>query len=372
MKNSYKPAIDSLLEDPSPFIKGRRYGFLGHAASLTGAGEHAADVLAKCGDGRLGALMSPEHGFFSAGAAGEKIEDAFYPELGVPIHSLYGKHRKPSPAMLEELELIIFDLQDLGFRCYTYVSTLRYVMEACAEAGIALLVLDRPIPMPNYVDGPMLNPDLESFVGMIPAPMAYAMTPAETAQWLKKKLKLKLELEIIPMFDYSRLCGSQQEGSPWVPPSPGIKTWEASYAYLTTVFTEALPQFDCARHGKKPFQSICASFIHAEDLCTVMNSYGLEGVVFEGAQTTCKFNIIDASMYRPITASVYLLFSLTKLYGVDTVWKAEGVRSFFFDNLYGDAEVRFKLKDGLEPHLIIEEWENTTYKKERNKFLMYS
>jgi len=156
--------------------------------------------------------------------------------------------------MLDNLDAIVLDLQDLGARCYTFVSTLRYVLEAAASARKQVIVADRPIPLPRVVDGPMLDERFSSFVGCVRAPLHYGMTPGETAAWLKHALALDLDLKVAPMKNYCRQSRRGPDWPPWIPPSPGIRSWETGYCYLATVFGEALPAINIGRNSNLAFQ----------------------------------------------------------------------------------------------------------------------
>jgi len=187
---------------PLDWLKSQRVGLVAHPASRVSDGRHSADFLHEAGV-NLTALFGPEHGFFGHGDAGEKVEDAAHADWGIPIFSLYGETRAPTEAMLERVDIVVFDLQTIACRAYTYVSTLRLMMEACATQQKALIVADRPDPlMLSPADGPMLDPDCSSFVGLVPTPFCTGMTLGETAHFLCEELKLKeLDLRIAPCPD---------------------------------------------------------------------------------------------------------------------------------------------------------------------------
>ena len=157
--------------------------------------------------------------------------------------------------MLDGIDVMVCDLQDLGVRCYTYLATLRNMLVACAAAQVEVVVTDRPIPLPHTVDGPMPDPRFTSFVAPCPLPLVYGMTPAETALWLRRTLGLDLSLHVVPMADWRRGDAAWDGSRPaFLPPSPGIKTWEGAMTYAATVFTEALPGIDCGRGTNLAFR----------------------------------------------------------------------------------------------------------------------
>ena len=193
----------------------------------------------------LKCLFSPEHGWFGFAAAGEKTQGEPHPFWGVPIHSLYGDVRRPTPEMLEGLGRVVIDLQDIGVRCYTYLATIKLMLEACAEAGVAVTVLDRPVPLGGIIDGPMRDMAFASFVAPLNVPFCHGMTPAECAKFIVREEKLDLDLTVIKLRDWSHA-----ERTPWrdfMPPSPAIRSWDCAALYPATVFSEAFNAIDCDR-----------------------------------------------------------------------------------------------------------------------------
>ena len=221
-------------------LRGKKIGLVAHQASIikTPAGtKHLVDVLLEKGI-RLQGVFAPEHGFRGTADAGEKIKDGKDAETGLSIYSLYGENRKPKPEQLQEVELMVFDLQDVGVRFFTYLSTLHYIMEACAEQGIPLLVLDRPNPNAHYIDGPVLEAAHKSFVGMHPVPIVYGMTIGEYAQmingekWLAKGLQC--QLEVIPIKNYTHQTPYELQ----IRPSPNLPNAQAIALYPSLCLLE--------------------------------------------------------------------------------------------------------------------------------------
>ena len=165
--------------DYIPLINGKRVALVANQTSLIGT-THLADSLLSLGI-HIVRIFSPEHGFRGSSDAGQLVSDGMDPKTGLPVVSLYGKHKKPLPSDLEDVDIVLFDIQDVGVRFYTYISTMHYVMEACAENRKAMIVLDRPNPNANYIDGPVLEKEYSSFVGMDPVPVVYGMTIGEYA-----------------------------------------------------------------------------------------------------------------------------------------------------------------------------------------------
>lgn len=221
-------------------LRGKKIGLVAHQASIikTPAGtKHLVDVFLENGI-TLQGVYAPEHGFRGTADAGEKIKDGKDAETGLSIYSLYGENRKPKPEQLQGIELMVFDLQDVGVRFFTYLSTLHYIMEACAEQGIPLLVLDRPNPNTHYIDGPVLEAAHKSFVGMHPVPIVYGMTIGEYAQmingekWLAKGLQC--QLEVIPIKNYTHQTPYELQ----IRPSPNLPNAQAIALYPSLCLLE--------------------------------------------------------------------------------------------------------------------------------------
>ena len=233
------PGINQ-LESLMPNLTGKKIGVVAHQASLFSdsyKNQHLVDFLLQ-NEIDVEKVFAPEHGFRGKADAGEKIKTEKDKKTGLKIISLYGKNRKPSVEQLKGIEIMIFDLQDVGVRFYTYLSTLHYVMEACAESNISLLVLDRPNPNIHYIDGPLLEPSFKSFVGMHPVPIVYGMTIGEYAKmingegWLKNKIKVKLN--IIPVKNYSRKTSYDLP----IRPSPNLPNSKAIALYPSLCLME--------------------------------------------------------------------------------------------------------------------------------------
>ena len=221
-------------------LEGKKIGLVAHQASLIKTPKetkHLVDVFLDNGID-LRAIYAPEHGFRGTADAGEKIKDGKDPKTGLPIYSLYGKNRKPYSDQLQDIEIMVFDLQDVGVRFFTYLSTLHYVMEACAEQGIPLLVLDRPNPNTHYVDGPVLDTAHQSFVGMHPVPIVYGMTIGEYAQmingekWLANGIKC--QLEVIPVKNFTHQTPYELS----IRPSPNLPNAQAIALYPSLCLLE--------------------------------------------------------------------------------------------------------------------------------------
>ncbi|MEI8242837.1 MAG: DUF1343 domain-containing protein [bacterium] len=368
-RQTFSPGIDVLLASHRAWLQGRRVALLSHQAAVCGAGATSAQRLhEELGTG-LVALFGPEHGFLGQAGAGVTTHTRRHPDWKIPVFSLYGACRKPTPAMLRRVEVVVCDLQDLGARCYTYLATLRNLLEAAAAGGVRVIVTDRPIPLPQIIDGPMLEPAHQSFVGPAEMPMATGMTPAESAQWLKHALGLAVDLQVVPMHGWAR---DGRRGADWpefVPPSPGIRTWESGMTYLATVFSEALPGIDVGRGTSLAFRTLGAPWLRSEPFCERMNARGLAGVRFHPHRYVAgvppyagreldgvRLAVTDPARFHPVTASVHVLHTLSEMHGAARVWRHAGVRRGWFDQLYGTAAVGQALRHGVAPDEIAAAW----------------
>lgn len=223
--------LERLAEGRAETLEGQRLGLVVHAASVTVDGRHAIDVLRDL-DLDVVRLFSPEHGLRGRAAAGEQVESGLDPVSGLPVVSLYGANRKPTPEDLEGLDVLVFDLQGAGVRFYTYVSTMMLCLEAAAEAGLEFVVLDRPNPLGGErVEGPVSAPrDVvpPSFVNMAPGPLVHGLTLGEMAQFVNSQLDPPAELTVVTMQGWQRRMTWEDTGRPWISPSPNLRSAEAA------------------------------------------------------------------------------------------------------------------------------------------------
>jgi uncharacterized protein YbbC (DUF1343 family) len=356
-------------------LRGARLGLVAHPASVDAGGVHAALRLRQAFGKKLVALFGPEHGFYGRGGAGEDIADTRHAAWNIPIHSLYGDHRKPTAQMLAGLDAVVFDVQDLAVRCYTFVTTLRYVMEACAEQDKTLVVCDRPVPLPNVVDGPLPVTGCESFVAGVPVPLVYGMTPGEAARFLQRTLSLDLDLRVVPMRGYRR-AARRADTTPWISPSPGIRYWETAWTYPLTVFTEALAALDCGRGGTEPFQVLTAPIFEAEPLARKLNALRLPGLRFVPYWNRfpgVRLQVTEPDALKPAAAVLQVLAVVQQLYGYDALWSAPGTRREWFDKLMGNESARNVLEAGGSVRREIVRWrtEQKAFRAQREKALLY-
>ena len=359
--------LDVLVKDMS-VLKQKRVGLLTNPSGVTHDLQQNIDVFIESGV-NLVALFSPEHGFGGMVMAGEKITSGIEPHTGLTLHSLYGETRKPTPEMLAELDILLFDLQDVGARFYTYTATLALAMQACAENGVMLLVLDRPNPIRgDIVEGPVMQPAFQSFVGHGLMPIRYGLTIGELAKFYALESDAKnLRLEVLPMQGWRRDTWFDQTGLHWVSPSPNIP-----HAHTATLY----PGMGLAGEGngysigpatQLPFERIGAPWVDAYKLAAVLNKLDMAGVRFRPtvfmptakqyvyANETCpgvQVHVTDRNSLRAVTLGLHILTTLRALYPDRWEWKAS-----HFDRLIGNDTTRAQIDSGLPVADIVASWQ---------------
>lgn len=386
-----KTGLDVLLDNRLKEFKGKRVGLI---TNKTGLDRFAAFnyqlFLEKNLD--LKAILAPEHGFLIDAEAGKTVENANLPE-GVRVFSLYGKTKKPTKEMLDQVDVLVFDIQDVGVRCYTYISTMKLAMEACAEQKKEFVVLDRPNPIsPIVPDGWMLDSAFTSFVGMVHVPHIHGMTAGELATMIQAENYPQLKLTVVKMEGYER-DKFDAEQFRWVknfvPPSPNIPDYETEIVYPATVFLEATNVSE-GRGTPFPFLQIGAPFIIAEDLVFQLRILHLEGVYFEPVSFTprsipgkaekpkyqdqkcngVRISVVDPYKIKPFDVAVGLLTVLQKLYPKEFNMMQYGD---FLDKLAGTSKMRKMVADKVYLEKILEESRKDipAFMERRQKYLLY-
>ncbi|HCK34894.1 MAG TPA: hypothetical protein DHW20_06985, partial [Gemmatimonadetes bacterium] len=277
-----RSGIEVLLSDSLHLVQGQRVGLLTNHTGIYWTGDGTVgstiDALYEASNVDLVALYAPEHGIRGQEQGGATIDSGRDERTGVPIHSLYGEVRKPTPAMLESVDVLLFDMQDIGARYYTYVSTMALAMEAAGEQDIPFIVLDRPNPVRgDIVQGNLLKPGYETFVGMYPVPMRHGMTAGELAQLYVGEFGLEVDLHVVPLDGWTRDMTFDQTQLPWVPPSPNMPSVESALAYPGTCLFEGTP-ISVGRGTDRAFQWVGAPWLDGVQLAESLNGYGINGV----------------------------------------------------------------------------------------------
>jgi uncharacterized protein YbbC (DUF1343 family) len=323
------------LTPPDALRSARALGLVTHQAAVDRNFRHAAEALAEKYPGKLQALFGPQHGLWST-EQDNMVETghARHGRLGIPVHSLYSETRKPSQQMLDGLDLLVIDLQDVGTRVYTYVWTLTYCLEACAQKGIPVLVLDRPNPLGGEVaEGQALEPQHQSFVGRAPLPMRHGLTLGELALWCNDVMGLGAELRVLPMQGWRRSMLWPDTGRAFVPPSPNLPRFEGTLVYPGQVLLEGTNLSE-GRGTTTPFEQFGAPFVDPWRLATLANAHDLRGVTlrpiwfeptfqkWQGKACGGLFlHCTDARAFRSYRTTLALLRAVRELWPTQFAWR---------------------------------------------------
>lgn len=349
-------------------LKNKKVGFVGNHSSMIGT-TNVVDTLLSLGID-IAKIYSPEHGFRGTADAGEKVNSSVDEKTGLPIFSLYGDNKKPSVEMLKGIDLIVFDIQDVGARFYTYISTLHYVMEACAEQKIPVIVLDRPNPNGYYIDGPILEEKYKSFVGMHPIPVVHGMTIGEYAQmingekWLNNKLQT--DLQVIKMENYTHFFRYDLPQAP----SPNLPNMDAVYLYPSLCFLEGTP-ISVGRGTEKPFQQFGhPSFKNYSFVFTPKPMFGAKDPKLNGEK--CYGQLLSDAAKEIKTNGQINLEWLIESY--NQYEPKEKFFTNFFNLLAGNNTLQQQIKAGKTAIEIHDSWKNGLDKFQtevRSKYLLY-
>ncbi len=275
------PGVEVLVDAFAARLEGKRVAILTNPSGVDRAMVSTIDRVRELPRINVIRLFAPEHGLRGGLAAGEMVKGGKDPVSGLPVVSLHGASRRPSRDDLKDLDIVLYDIQDVGHRTYTFVSSLTYLMEACEEAGVAVWVLDRPEPMGGkHFGGPMLDKANVSFIGVHDVPQVYGMTPGEWARLIQRERTPRLELSVVPMRGWRRGMTYGELGWVWVPPSEHIPRWESSFFYAMTGTLGELGVVSEGVGTPLPFEQIGAPWIDARQLARALNRPALDGVKF--------------------------------------------------------------------------------------------
>jgi len=316
-------------------LKAARVGLVAHPASINNRLNHAVEVLRRSKKIRLTTLFGPQHGIHGQTQDNMVEWEGFRdPDSGLPVYSLYGKTRKPRPEMLADIDVLVIDLQDVGSRYYTFIWTLDLCMQACAETGKAVVVLDRPNPIGGRItEGPVLDPEYASFVGLRPLPVRHGMTIGEIGLYLRDRFYPGLDFTMVPMQGWKRTKWFDETGLTWVLPSPNMPTLETALVYPGMCLLEAT-NISEGRGTTRPFEIFGAPFIHPETLIKRLREFKLPGVAFrplhfqptfqKHAGTVCggaQIHVTDRERFKPFKTGVAILKAIHNTYPREFAWK---------------------------------------------------
>lgn len=349
-------------------LKGKAVGVVANHTSMIG-NTHLVDSLVSAGV-NVKRIFCPEHGFRGTSDAGENIKNNIDSLTGIPLISLFGKHFKPKSSELKDLDIVIYDIQDVGVRFYTYISTMTYVMEACAENGVEFLVLDRPNPNGYYVDGPVLKKEFSSFVGLHPVPLVYGMTAAEYAcmvnnqGWLKNGITCKLKYVTVENYNHTYYYELP------IKPSPNLPNMNSVYLYPSLGLFEGTV-ISVGRGTEYPFQCFGHPDLSSGTFeFTPQSKAGAKYPPYLGK--LCKGFLLDnfAEIYIKNLQQIYLFWliaSYNELPDKSTFFNA------YFDKLAGSSNLRLQIIAGKDEETIRKSWQDdiVKFKKIREKYLLY-
>ena len=383
------PGIDRLLA--SGTLAGRRVGLVCNPASIDAAYRHTAQRLRRAPDLTLAALFGPQHGFRSD-VQDNMVETphARHPTYDIPVHSLYSDHREPTAAMLDGLDVLVVDLQDVGTRVYTYIYTMANCLRAAGRLGLPVVVCDRPNPIGGVqVEGPLLAPGHESFVGQFPIPLRHGLTIGELARLFNDHFGLGAELQVARLDGWERAAYHDATGLPWVMPSPNLPTLDSAVVYPGAVLFEGTNLSE-GRGTTRPFELLGAPWIDAEALAACITDAALPGVAARAAHFEptfqkhagrpcggCQIHVTDRGTFRPVLTAVAVLQAIRRADPARFAWREppyEYERTKQpIDILAGSAALRRQIDADIEATEIAAGWEAdvAAFAAVRSRFLSY-
>jgi len=375
-----RPGVEVFAEHPPARVLGKRVGLITNQSGVDRHGRSTIDLLRAMRELTLVALYSPEHGI--RGVAETRVASTVDEKTGLPIHSLYGDTDKPTPQMLEGIDVLVYDIQDLGVRQYTFESTLALALQAAAEKGIPIVVLDRPNPVTGTIlEGNILEPAYQSFVGIYPVLSRHGMTLGELGTMYNAEQRIGADLTVVTVEGWRRSMWWDETGLPWVNPSPNIRRLEAAIHYPGTVFFEATNVSE-GRGSDLPFEQIGAPWLRNTEVAAAMNAMNLPGIRFEAvefptAETARKypgqmlkgvrFTLTDRASYRPLATSLVIIDLIRRLHPDQFQWAGATL-----ERHGGSARLRQAIEGGTLAELL-REWERdqATFRKKRAPYLIY-
>jgi len=371
--------IDAFLDDPAP-VQGRRVGLVTHRAGVTRDGLPTAAALSRIPGIRLTALFAPEHGIEGTYGAGQPVPNA---PGRTPVFSLYGRTFRPTREMLARVDILLVDLQDVGSRPYTYVSTMVMVMQAAREARKTVVVLDRPNPLGGVtVDGPILEPQFRSFIGLYPIPLVHGMTIGELARFYNDAFGIGVDLQVIPMDGWDRTMSWSDTQLDWINPSPGITSAEAPFFYATTGPLDGMNLWNGVGTSSR-FRVVLATWLDGARLADRLTRRNLPGVRFTPSALPhprsgrifrgVRLHITDPQQYRPALTALVILAEIRALHGDRLTFTRSRSGRYLFDIIWGTKEIRLAVTRGDPPGRTVARWQPALqrFQQLRERYLLY-
>jgi len=379
-----RPGLTVLLEDRLELVEGKNIGLI---TNPTGVDENLASnifLLCRRPGVCLKAIFAPEHGLWGAEQDGVLVSSVSYEQARIPVYSLYGATRKPTQEMLEGIDALVFDIQDVGARFYTYISTMAMAMEASAENDVGFVVLDRPNPIGGLtLEGNVLDPEFSSFVGYFPIPIRHGMTLCELARLFNDHFQIGARLDVVSMDGWRRDMWFDDTELHWVMPSPNMPALTTAAVYPGTCLFEGT-NISEGRGTTRPFELIGAPWIDAHYLAHKLNELSLDGVKFRPIYFIPAFakykdrqcggvqvHVTDRKKFKPVKTALNMLDKIRHTYPDEFQWLGEDRP--FFDLLMGTDKVRKHLSRGDPVDDIIRSWEGelSEFSEIRDDYLLY-
>jgi uncharacterized protein YbbC (DUF1343 family) len=369
--NDVVPGLEVLLRDSAHLVAGKRVGFVTNQTAITSGGESGIDLLHESPRVNLVALYGPEHGLRGGVEGGEKIESGVDEATGVPVFSLYGATQRPTPEMLEGVDVLMFDMQDIGARPYTFVWTMAMAMEAAAEQDIPFIVLDRPNPITGAVEGPLMEMEMrdvaQAITGYFPVPLRHGMTVGEVARYINAEYNMGVDLTVVPVDGLTANMWFDETGMPWLNPSPNIRSLEAATIYPGLVLFEAT-NVSVGRGTDSPFSYLGAPWMDAGAVLAGASEYDLPGVAldttslvpegegwipFRGERINAiHIRVTDRDAFRPVWTALVLMSEIRNHHPDDFEIMNDG-----FTQMMGSHWAREAFESGADPREIWDRWE---------------
>jgi uncharacterized protein YbbC (DUF1343 family) len=369
--------IDVLEQQNFSILQGKRVGLVTNQTGVNSAGKKTRIILAHAPGVKLVALFTPEHGLDGTELAGKYVASRRDRATGLIAHSLYGPTRKPTPQMLEGIDVLVYDMQDIGSRSYTYISTMVKCMEAAGEKGIEFVVLDRPNPLGGLrVEGPPIETQWISFVGQLPVPYVHGMTAGELARMANARgwTQARCNLQVVPMQGWERSMVWTDTGLHWVPTSPNIPRATSPLYYVVTGFVGELAGLEIGCGGPEPFEIIAAKWLSAPRFTDYLRSLRAPGVSFseysQGFQGS-RIHIDPHAEADLCALGVYMLAGVNR--GANIFAKSRGDKLQMFYKCYGSETIRAQIEHGVPPSRIVAGWSGNIarFRSERQAYLLY-
>lgn len=382
--------IEVLKADNFKILEGKRVGLITNPTGVDNSLKSTIDILFEAPNVNLVALYGPEHGVRGDVHAGDKVDNSTDPSTGLPVYSLYGKTRKPTPEMLKDIDVLVYDIQDIGCRSFTYISTMGVAMEAAAENGIEFVVLDRPNPIGGEkVEGNLVEDGFTSFVSQFKIPYVYGLTCGELAQMLigENMLAKNCKLTVVPMKHWKRDMDYTQTGLQWIPSSPHIPHPHSAYFYPLSGIVGELPYLSIGVGYTIPFQMFAAQWIDAEKLAARMNALNLPGLKFRPMHLKpfyafgkgehlqgVQVHIMDYKTARLSEVQFYILQELAAMYPDKPAFSEENKARFdMFDKVCGSDQIRKRFSKNYRFDDIKDYWykDVEAFKELSRKYYLY-